>query len=72
MGEGMKWRCNAYPDRVEQLSDERLGKCVALHHADATELILGGEVGEFRAEGEEMRKKFESEGIVGIWVPEGR
>lgn len=67
-----KWYCNAYPDRVEVLKDEKLGQAVALHHADCTELIPTGELGEFQHDGsEKMRQDFEKQGIVGIYRSDG-
>lgn len=66
------WYCNAYPDRVEELSNPSLGKAIALHHADCTELIPTGELGPAKTDGSpEMAAKFEADGIVGIYREDG-
>lgn len=67
--EGLKWKCNAYPDQVEILKDAKLGQAVALQHSDCTELIIGGVLGEFKYGSEEQRSEFNELGVVGIYVP---
>lgn len=67
-----QWYCNAYPDRVEVLVDERLGQAVALHHADCMELIPTGELGPANDGGHsELTEQFKVDGIVGIYRSDG-
>jgi len=68
-----KWKCNAYlrgrsATQIEVEDSQPHG--VILYHADSTELLLNGTIGPPRTEGNEIvAKRFEKEGVVGVYVP---
>ncbi len=60
----MKWKCNVYPGHTTIWP----GRGVEIIHADCTELVPRGVVGDPFHPDEDEKDRFMAEGIIGVYI----